>query len=705
MTTDYSLDIPATWWHDAHDALPHHGLKLAQWCQDQGYDGAVITLHDRFLGSGANSAQRLTTTTGFTGSAGMAVITSHGHTLLCTDGRYATQAAKQAPHAHVVITSDSWPHVHAFCAAFHHHLSTQDAACKDLTNNRGPLKIVLDPWTHSIHQARKIQDQAPAHHWQPLWQADWLDSLILPPTTPMAPAQIEEIPHDISFQEKCHQIGLPRQGGVLWTAAPAWNWLLNLRSADQSCTPLLEGYALTRFDATTNRYCATVWTHWPRFISWQAENTCARDIDFACLSHMSQALNAYHLTNEPLQWDPRHTPWALHLNMQDHTASQWTTGHETANANPNKIDNMPASYPQIDSTVLQHECAVTTHNALVHHRSIKTLHEQHHIIQAHLHESIAVCRLLHWLDDTISPQIGTCPQNEEKYAPQTPYTTDLGDDHKPSIWTEWSVCLQLEALRREIPTYRSPSFPTIAGMNTNGAIIHYQPQASNAHPLASGMLLLDAGGQYAFGTTDMTRTVWIGKENPSFKHRHFYTLVLQAHAHLASLRFPWGTKGCHLDAAARSMLWAYGVDYAHSTGHGVGAFSCVHESPPSLSLSAHHHTLAAGMVVSNEPGYYEPGWAGIRLENLYLIQQNTPSPACQGRTLGCLHPLTWVPFDRRLIMTENLGTQQRRWIDTYHAQVWRLISPQLSAAGKTWLRQATAPLAYIGHEESDMLRQ
>ena len=220
------------------------------------------------------------------------------------------------------------------------------------------------------------------------------------------------------------------------------------------------------------------------------------------------------------------------------------------------------------------------------------------------------------------------------------------------------------------------SFSTIAGSGPNGAIVHYgNPDSEN--PMRSGdLLLVDSGIQCAGGTTDATRTVILGK--PDEKQKRIYTLVLQAHIRLARQIFPEGTNGASLDSITRSGLWNAGLDYGHGTGHGVGAFLNVHEGPQRISPVAYDVALQAGMVISNEPGYYENNWGGIRLENLYIVKKADNFPKHPGgKGWLCFEELTLIPFDRTLIDKNLLSAEELNWLYDYHGRVFSEISPML----------------------------
>jgi Xaa-Pro aminopeptidase len=281
-------------------------------------------------------------------------------------------------------------------------------------------------------------------------------------------------------------------------------------------------------------------------------------------------------------------------------------------------------------------------------------------------DGAAIARFLHWIDEE-------APKGDV-------------DELKASD--------RLEAIRRESPELRDLSFDSISGAGPNGAIVHYKSSEKTNRKLETGTLyLIDSGGQYVDGTTDITRTVPIGE--PTEEMRDRFTRVLRGHIAIATAIFPKGTRGSQLDSFARRPLWEAGLDYAHGTGHGVGSFLAVHEGPQRISpvgssQSGGDEPLQAGMIISNEPGYYKTGEYGIRIENLVLVVPREIEGA-EKEMLG-FETLTFAPIDRRLIDVQMLDGEELIWLNCYHAHVLAKIGPTLSGSDLEWLRAACAPI-------------
>lgn len=282
-------------------------------------------------------------------------------------------------------------------------------------------------------------------------------------------------------------------------------------------------------------------------------------------------------------------------------------------------------------------------------------------IAAHLRDGAAITEFLHWVDRT---------------APNEPVT-------------ELQCVDKLLSFRKKRDGFTDTSFDTISGSGPHGAIVHYRVSPQTDRRLEPGELyLVDSGGQYPDGTTDITRTVPIGTVKDE-ERRHF-TLVLKGHIALATLRFPKGTTGVQIDAIARKPLWDAGLDYDHGTGHGVGSFLAVHEGPHRISKAPNSIALEPGMLLSNEPGYYKNGGYGIRIENLVRVVEDE---VAKERPFLRFETMTLAPIDYRLIVTAMLNDDERRWVDDYHARVRDSLAPLVSDESRGWLHDMTKPLS------------
>lgn len=281
---------------------------------------------------------------------------------------------------------------------------------------------------------------------------------------------------------------------------------------------------------------------------------------------------------------------------------------------------------------------------------------------AHRRDGVALTKFLAWLSRQISQGAAITEMDAEK---------------------------ALYDFRAQNELFRDLSFDTISGAGPNGAIVHYRATAATNRKLEQGTLyLVDSGAQYLDGTTDVTRTVAIGQ--PTEEMRDRFTRVLKGHIALANLRFPAGTTGADIDVLARRALWAGGIDYNHSTGHGVGCYLGVHEGPQGISRRA-ETKLQEGMILSNEPGYYKAGHYGIRIENLMAVTAAEEIEGGEQKMMG-FETLTLAPVDRRLIKTDMLTAEETGWLDAYHRRVAEVVTPQLDAVTREWLCAVTSPL-------------
>lgn len=324
-------------------------------------------------------------------------------------------------------------------------------------------------------------------------------------------------------------------------------------------------------------------------------------------------------------------------------------------------DSATANYRIMES--LAHTEVLDQPSPAVLMKACKTQEETDGFRAAHIKDGAALCRFLYWLK------------------------TRIGEEPM----TELSAAAKLAAFRAEQPDFLDLSFDTIAGYGPHGAIVHYDPTPETDVPLhPEGLLLVDSGAHYRQGTTDVTRTIALGPVTQ--EEKRMFTLVLKGHLALAAARFPHGATGENLDVLARLPLWEQGLDYNHGSGHGVGFILSVHEGPQSFrwrSTDGRRIPLEEGMVISNEPGYYEAGKFGIRHENLVLVRAGDKTEFGQ---FMYLEPLTMAPFDRDAIDVALLTEPELALLNDYHKLVYDTIAPLLPAEEQAWLAQATAPL-------------
>ncbi|PSJ45194.1 X-Pro aminopeptidase [Zobellella endophytica] len=409
----------------------------------------------------------------------------------------------------------------------------------------------------------------------------------------------------------------------LLTQAEPINWLLNIRGRDIPCLPAVLSFALLHRDGAVQLFADPA-----KFEDLDLAAHCGKNVSLAPMDGLEQALLALGKQGARVQLDPA-------------TANAWSAlVLEQAGAELVFADD-PCMLP----------------------KACKNPVEVHGSRAAHLRDAVAVCRFLAWLDRRLA-------------------------EPNPEREDEGTLADKLEAFRTEQPEFVEPSFGTISALGPNAAMCHYRH--SNGTPRRLGqdaIYLVDSGGQYLDGTTDITRTVAVGE--PDAEIAKLFTLVLRGHIDLACARFPAGTGGLQLDALARLPLWQQGYNFDHGTGHGVGHFLSVHEGPQRISPKGSMVPLTTGMIVSNEPGYYREDAFGIRCENLEVVQ---PADTDGDIPVFEFENLTWVPFDRRLIDTAWFEPKHVQWLNDYHARVWEQVSPRLAGDDLAWLEQATRPL-------------
>ncbi|MFT9014192.1 MAG: aminopeptidase P family protein [Acetobacter sp.] len=581
---------------------------------DEGLDGLIIPHSDEFLGEYTPAcAERLAWLTGFTGSAGSAVVLQN-HAAVFSDGRYTTQLEQQVDGA-------CWQRLH----------SQQTPPATWLADTAGPgARIGYDPRVMSQAELRPFTTldgvtlvATPTNPIDTLWTDR--------PALPNGPAFIHPLNHagESSASKRARIAQALRacgQDAAVLSDSASIAWLLNIRGSDIPCTPVVLAFALIHADASADLFIA------PGKIPPPVRDWLGADIRQHDPADMEQILAG--LSGRTVGVDP---------------ASNAVWFAQCLNSHGATVRETP------DPCLLPKAC--------------KNEVEQAGMRSAHLRDGVALCRFLHWLD------------------------TDGRNT------TELQAAATLDAFRAEDPGYVEESFPAISGAGPNGAIIHYRVTPQSDRRLEENeVYLIDSGGQYPEGTTDVTRTVWTGPGPAPAGLKEVFTRVLKGNIRLGQARFPAGTAGFALDALARYALWQAGLDYDHGTGHGVGSFLSVHEGPARIAKSPVAVALQDGMVLSNEPGFYKPGAYGIRLETLLLVRPARPPAAPPGQVPDStrqfleFETLTLAPFDRRLIDTAALGPEDTALLDTYHARILQLIGPHLPQDARKWLEGACLPL-------------
>lgn len=578
-----------------------------------GVDAVVVPRADEHMGEYVPpSAERLEWLTGFTGSAGMAVV-ARTFAALFVDGRYTLQARQQVPTTVYDVVQ----------------IPDTDALDWTLAKLAAGAVVGYDPWLHTTAWVKAAETKIAARGMtlKPLGRnpVDRVWGRERPPTPvgavvvhPLACAGKSAADKISEIQKTLKAAG---EDAAILTLPDSIAWLFNIRGSDVKHNPTPLAFAIVHQGAKPELFIDR------RKLGAEARRYLADVAKLRDPADLRERVLALAKARRKVRLDGA-------------SAAHWfrrTLGVRS----PLLVDARdPCILPKARKNATEIEGAR----------------------RAHERDGVAMARYLAWLD---------------REAP-----TGRLD--------EIAAVRQLEAMRAETQALREISFDTISGSGPNGAIVHYRVTEATNRRLRSGELfLVDSGAQYQDGTTDVTRTVAIGR--PTQEMRERFTLVLKGHIAIATLRFPPGTTGVQIDAFARAALWRAGLDFDHGTGHGVGSYLSVHEGPQSISkrgLAA----LEPAMIVSNEPGYYKPGAYGIRIENLELVTEAMPVDGGERPMLG-FECLTLVPIDRRLVETRLLGPAEIGWLDAYHARVRRQIAPHLTGADRDWLEAATAPIA------------
>ena len=569
-----------------------------------GVDGYVVPRADEHQCEYvATYAERLKWLTGFSGSAGAAIVLKDKAAVFI-DGRYTLQVKSQVD------------------GALYQYRHLVDEPPQDwLAENTGQgAKIGFDPKLFTPAGLAKLEDgcKKAGASLTPvagnLIDQIWSDQ----PPRPTSPAIVypEKFAGRSSAQKReLVSAWLKKEGhdAFLFSAADSIAWLFNIRGDDVEFTPVVLAYALV-----TTSGAATLFID-PTKLTPEVRAHLGKDVALAPYEGIAEAIKG--LAKIALDRD---------------SGSRWL--HDLVTAAGVDAKAMP--------------------DPVIPLKAKKAAAEIEGVRGAHVRDGAALTRFLAW------------------FAREAP---------KGGL-SEISAADKLESFRKVDNLYRGGSFPTIAGAAGNGAIVHYRASPeTNATIKPDMVVLIDSGGQYLDGTTDVTRTVVIGRATPEQKRR--FTLVLKGHIALGSARFPKGTTGSQLDALARHALWQEALDYDHGTGHGVGTFLGVHEGPQRISKVGNTVALEPGMLISNEPGYYKTGEYGIRIENLVFVREAATGGE---KPVYDFETITLAPIDRNLIEPSLLSDAEKIWLNAYHARVRETLSPLLDAETRAWLATATA---------------
>ncbi|MFW9766995.1 aminopeptidase P family protein [Vibrio parahaemolyticus] len=584
---------------------------IREWLAQHNIDALLIPHEDEYLGEYVPAHnERLHWLTGFTGSAGAAVITQDKAAIF-VDGRYTVQVTKQVP-------SDLFEY---------RHLIEEPALDWIQDNLTANASVAIDPRMHSSAWLDMAQAKLAGKLELNILSSNPIDELWHDRPAPVV-SDVRLMPTETvgqSSESKRKEIAqLVAKAGAdsaVITALDSICWLLNVRGLDVSRLPVLLSHAILHADSSVEYFL----------------DPARLPAEFA--AHVGTGVTVHH-------------PEALQSRLEAMSGK--------------KVLLDPAISNAWFKLVLQNAGAsvIAAADPCLMPKAAKNEVEIAGMKACHIRDGVAMSKFLCWLDAEVA----------------------AGNLHD-----EATLADRLEAFRKEDPTLMDLSFDTISAAGGNAAMCHYnhenQPEPGKLE--LNTLYLVDSGGQYLDGTTDITRTIAIGQ--PSAEMIKQFTLALKGHIGVARARFPKGTRGYQIDTLARQHLWAEGYDYDHGTGHGVGHFLSVHEGPASISKKQIDVPLTEGMVLSNEPGYYRADAFGIRIENLELVVE---TPTNGDFPVLSFESLTRCPIDKRNINVDMLTRPELAWLNDYHQKVWEQISPLVEGEVKEWLREATLPLAH-----------
>jgi Xaa-Pro aminopeptidase len=576
----------------------------------RGLDGFVVPRADRYQNEYVSPcAERLAWLTGFTGSAGVAIVLAD-RAAIFVDGRYLVQVREEVDRAAFAVE----------------HLVEHPPAAWIEENLSSGAKLGYSPWLHTVEGAERLAKAADAAGGHLVAVAEnpldalWQDR----PQPPRGAVMLHDLRHageDAAAKlARVHEAFAKRADVLIVSDPQAVSWLFNIRGRDVPHVPVVLAFAMVQRAGRPAIYIE------PRKLAGAARERLETLAAVQTPGDFEKDLAALGKAGRAVMLDPTLCPDAI---------------ARAVTANGGKV--LRAADPIAPMKAVKNAAEIAGAHA------------------AQLRDGVAVTRFLAWFD---------------REAPR-------------GTLTEIDAVEALESFRRDTGVLKDISFSTIAGAGPDGAIVHYRvTRRTNRHIASGELFLIDSGGQYEDGTTDITRTVPIGA--PRADMRKNFTLVLKGHIAIARAVFPDGTTGAQLDPLARQFLWRDGLDFDHGTGHGVGSYLSVHEGPARISKLG-TAPLKRGMILSNEPGYYRAGAYGIRIENLVLVTEATPV-ADADKPLNAFETLTLAPIDRRLVEPSLMTAEEIAWLDGYHARVRDTLAPLVDEPTRAWLRGACAPL-------------
>jgi Xaa-Pro aminopeptidase len=592
-------------------AGPGRLARLRERLAAEGLDGFLVPRADEHQGEYVpKAAERLAWLTGFTGSAGFAVVLADAAAVF-VDGRYTLQVREQTDER-----------AYARC-----HVVETPPARWLAERLKGGMRIGYDPMLHTVAQVRRFEkacaekgatlEPVAENPIDAIWDGRPAPAL---GTVRLHPSELAGASPAEKLAKLEAALGKAGVDAAVLTQPDSIAWLFNVRGSDVAHNPVPLAFAVLRTGAPPQLFIDG------RKLSNAVRAELSEVAEIAEPAKLAPALEALGQGGARVLLDPDLTADAI--------------GRRIAAAGGVVVEGQ-------DPVLLP--------------KAVKNAAEIAGTRRAHLRDGAAVTRFLRWLEET-APRGGL---------------------------DEIAVAEALERFRAETGALKDISFDTISGAGAHAALPHYRVTRASSAPLRMNEIyLIDSGGQYEDGTTDITRTVIVGQ--PTAEMRDRFTRVLAGMIAVSTARFPVGTTGAQLDPLARVALWKAGLDFDHGTGHGVGVYLSVHEGPQRISKLG-TTPLEAGMILSNEPGYYKEGAFGIRIENLLLV---TPAEPIEGgeRPMHGFETLTFAPIDRRLIEPSQLAPADRSWLDAYHAKVAALIGPLVDEETRAWLMAATAPL-------------